>query len=274
MLRESPSVDSIQDCWQSIVEEYTKRSLTYADDIFPALQGLAKLVPPSMGTYLAGHWESALTRSLFWYTGPYYRTLTVGRPKEWRAPTWSWAAPTSPVSWLTDGNVERDTFVTILSTKTVPKGNDNTGQLSYGEIVLKGRCLSGIVANEKTYTKGHFLPRLRLEKLYFFNYSKHGKQHGAFPKPWWCHVIWDNDMKNEGYTPVVAMKVNTSDNVIVGQLWLVLKTIDRDRGVYERIGLMIICVREVHWHRLTARKIKELDALYESVAKEMIVTIV
>jgi hypothetical protein len=39
--------------WQDIVSLYTAKSLTFSNDIFPALQGLAKMVPPKMGPYVA-----------------------------------------------------------------------------------------------------------------------------------------------------------------------------------------------------------------------------
>ncbi|KAF2852907.1 HET-domain-containing protein, partial [Plenodomus tracheiphilus IPT5] len=77
----------IEKIWEQIVRDYTKRSLTIPSDILPAVQGLAKRVPPSMGSYLAGHWSATLLASLCWESDE--------RPfdqSEWRAPSWSWAS--------------------------------------------------------------------------------------------------------------------------------------------------------------------------------------
>jgi hypothetical protein len=57
--------EGIQRDWVNLIEGYTTKSLTCPSDIFPALQGLAKLVPKDvMGRYLAGLWETTLTSGL------------------------------------------------------------------------------------------------------------------------------------------------------------------------------------------------------------------
>jgi hypothetical protein len=46
--------------WQYIVAEYTRKSLTYSSDIFPALQGLANKGSHVLGKYLGGLWDTTL----------------------------------------------------------------------------------------------------------------------------------------------------------------------------------------------------------------------
>lgn len=76
--------------WHRLVEMYTRRSLSYEKDIFPALQGLARVTSRyRKTTYLAGLWEDTLVQDLLWFVRP----ENIGyRPSTWRAPTWSWAS--------------------------------------------------------------------------------------------------------------------------------------------------------------------------------------
>jgi hypothetical protein len=41
-------------------------------------------------------------------------------------------------------------MVTVVNANVVPKGTDPTGQLSYGEIILRGMCLHGKIITEET----------------------------------------------------------------------------------------------------------------------------
>lgn len=79
--------------WLKIVEDYTKRDLTFESDKLPALQGLAQyVVDLTRDEYLFGLWKSSLDLGLLWRTVPYEnieerRGRVVGR-----APSWSWAS--------------------------------------------------------------------------------------------------------------------------------------------------------------------------------------
>lgn len=51
----------------TLVEEYTKKQLTYPKDRLPALAGLAKLYSESLNeAYLAGLWENHLIYQMLW----------------------------------------------------------------------------------------------------------------------------------------------------------------------------------------------------------------
>ena len=58
---------SLKDAWMTLVEEYTKKQLTYPKDRLPALAGLAKLYSQSLNeVYLAGLWENDLIYQMLW----------------------------------------------------------------------------------------------------------------------------------------------------------------------------------------------------------------
>lgn len=79
--------------WLLIVEDYTKRNLTFESDKLPALQGLAQyVIDLTRDDYLFGLWKSSLDLGLLWRTAPYENIgERRGRVAD-RAPSWSWAS--------------------------------------------------------------------------------------------------------------------------------------------------------------------------------------
>lgn len=84
--------------WLEVVEEYTKLSLTFATDRFPALSGAAqrsRQLRSDGQRYFAGLWQREMPLGLAWCArGPLRQ-----RSEEWIAPTWSWASVESGVWW-------------------------------------------------------------------------------------------------------------------------------------------------------------------------------
>lgn len=79
--------------WRDAVSQYSQRALTKGTDKLPALAGLADVVAKrKKGRYCAGIWEDDMPFGLWWTASDH-----CSRPKEWRAPSWSWASLTGPV---------------------------------------------------------------------------------------------------------------------------------------------------------------------------------
>jgi hypothetical protein len=54
-------------CWDSLMNEYGKRSVTFDKDRLPAIAGLARIVGEALqDQYLAGLWKGDLLESLLW----------------------------------------------------------------------------------------------------------------------------------------------------------------------------------------------------------------
>jgi len=206
--------------WEYIVQIYTMKSLTYSSDIFPALQGLAKLFPPSMGRYLAGHWENTLVESLCWRP----KQPTALAPSQWRAPSWSWAAAQGAVKW--PRNDERgEPCVTVLSVTTTPKGDDPMGQISYGAIILRGKCLTGY---QGLWDDGSTdLLGLR-------------ETESGFPLEYYrFSADWNGTSHSEDETPLVALRISDfhSDGTNIKGCWLILRPTGIGAGEFVRIGI-------------------------------------
>jgi hypothetical protein len=270
-LRDNASIHDIQKHWGYLVSQYTAKTLTFPADIFPALQGLAKLVPQSMGRYLAGHWENTLVQSLSWNQSGAGHC----RPREWRAPTWSWASTTGSVEWQPPGIPK----VALLSANTVPKGPDPTGELASGELVLRGRCVTGCIVHHDGKDRYGFVSSAAIRFEHGGEVFESTRHVGYEVKQVW----WDYSVEDEGPhrvpagAPVLVMKLDESVNRYV-RTWLVLRPVERGRHVYERICLFKFLQNPGEDPGLPPDNerdvfIEKLEALYDGAA-EVTVTII
>lgn len=84
--------------WAFLVEEYTRREITYEKDRLPALAGLASRYRQATGhTYLAGLWLEEMPRSLLWQT--WRGDDAPPNANETNTPSWSWGSVTGEVNY-------------------------------------------------------------------------------------------------------------------------------------------------------------------------------
>ncbi|OCL01472.1 HET-domain-containing protein, partial [Glonium stellatum] len=92
----------LHQAWKYLVEAYSLCKLTVTSDKLLAISGIARQIARPLGDeYLAGVWKGDLARELLWAV-PYHpdsgnpASILEGpqrfRPKEYRAPSWSWAS--------------------------------------------------------------------------------------------------------------------------------------------------------------------------------------
>jgi hypothetical protein len=267
--------------WHEIVQDYTQKSLTYSNDIFPALQGLAKKGSSVLGNYLAGLWESTLIYSLTWYRYQWSGTPLLPRPQSWRAPTWSWASIAGAVKFSQHEGNYSQTFATIISADTTAVGDDRTGELSDGWLVIKGMCVTGLFQFYWHNTAPHHsTPAIGIPQLpdpshsYDPDYGILERQNNTTMVAYYSFML-DYDTKAPGPyhvpvgTKVLLMKVdeigeqNTSDRT---RSWLVLREMDPEKKVYERIGVIKMRLFDPH--------VAVMESWYADLAQEMEVTLV
>ncbi|KAI0113323.1 heterokaryon incompatibility protein-domain-containing protein [Daldinia grandis] len=85
--------DSFSQLWYDVVEQYSRRKLTKAEDKLIAMEGIKSEVSRVTGyIYLGGLWKDTLLTDLLWFAidGPGQRLLT--EKGFLVAPTWSWAS--------------------------------------------------------------------------------------------------------------------------------------------------------------------------------------
>ncbi|KAF9696992.1 hypothetical protein EKO04_004762 [Ascochyta lentis] len=254
-LRTSTHISDIQLAWEQLVEEYSGKFLAKPGDILPALQGLAKIVPPIMRDYLAGHWSNTFIHSLSWITC--FRNQGTKTLEQWRAPTWSWASLPGRVRWGFRGNDLNHGLCTVVSVQTVPKGDDPTGQLVSGKLVMRGKCLSGRIV----LSGSDFSP-------WTINLNIGPNQPNSTSND--CvSFSWDNVVSEGRHRAAPGARVRalqlceSSDGK--PQYWLVLTAIDAE-ATCQRIGIM--------WIHLMEPLGQETARIYENAAEELEVIIV
>jgi hypothetical protein len=232
-------LEKLKNRWRDIVHEYTRKGLTFQEDIFPALAGLAKQMQSIRKCeYYAGLWEDSLATDLLWVASDeFLETISDSpRPAKWRAPSWSWASTTSPVTYAGLGHLFTDTtgscmdltksiFVDVKNVECVPEPDDPTMRLKSARLCLSGNLLESPLA---TSEDGHSLQAVPPESGQTF-----------FP---------DYDFSLEGpfqitkCTPLksllVAAKEFKKDHSDRTYFSLILRCIDAKGQLYERIGVL------------------------------------
>lgn len=128
--------------WDLAVAEYTGRKLSKTFDKLVAISGLANQVMARLklleveDTYAAGLWACALPCGLLWESVlPNYP-----HPKDYRAPSWSWAAKDGPVYLRTSLLLaDEEELVWEVRITTTTLHTSSTGQVIDGELTLSGR---------------------------------------------------------------------------------------------------------------------------------------
>ncbi len=145
--RPDPDLAEARTHWTYIVEEYTKRNLSFSKDRLPALAAFARYRNDivQQGEYLAGIWSYDLVGQLLW------KTVDETTPFEPcpTAPSWSWAFVNRAVlfdrwiSLLRGKNKARVTSYSIdLVNPNVPFGEVRQGVLTLCAKMLKPTDIS------------------------------------------------------------------------------------------------------------------------------------
>jgi len=85
---------TIFNMWNNLIEEYTRRSVTFATDRLPAISGIAAACKQHFsGQYMFGIWQDHLPEALLWSVSV-TKTRQSRRIDSSYAPSWSWASIT------------------------------------------------------------------------------------------------------------------------------------------------------------------------------------
>ncbi|VUC27695.1 unnamed protein product [Clonostachys rosea] len=163
--------------WLHLVEIYSRCALTCPDDKLIALGGLAKSFSAFLREeYYAGIWGGKhLVPCLLWtpvgQSGPF-------PPSTYLAPSWSWASIDGQVQMTHKFSQTTKAFIQCTSLWVAPKARDVFGQVTAGELRLKGRIFEiQDIATRRTNLKLGGQCRLDYgadlgEKIYFLPIAK------------------------------------------------------------------------------------------------------
>lgn len=134
----------IQILWEILVRDYSKCDLTKPEDKLIALSGIAedfgnllkKVSTPTQ--YVAGIWKSHLPQGLLW-TADSNGPQVLARPKEYRAPTWSWASLDGLIKWDSYRWEEPILYTAEVHMVHVSSPGIAFGQVTGGILEISGR---------------------------------------------------------------------------------------------------------------------------------------
>lgn len=137
-----------EDWYREIVEDYSKRKLSFTRDKLVAMSALARAraVTPGRGDhYVAGLWKNSLLHGLLWN-----RKGTAGRKIEQHSfPSWSWASQDSAVSYHMLQQPDESMFTpSVVDVKWQPDPENPFADVSMASIDLATRIATGYVNYE------------------------------------------------------------------------------------------------------------------------------
>jgi hypothetical protein len=131
---------SLSQIWCDIVEEYSRKQLTFPDDKLPALSGIAsRFFSISKDDYIAGHWRRGLEKTLFWEGAS-----KNFRVKSYRAPTWSWASVGYEIAHIGQNRMpiyDPLESVVLLDVVVQVKGENPFGRVDSGKVVVSASTI-------------------------------------------------------------------------------------------------------------------------------------
>jgi len=143
--------------WLQIVNQYSRRALTYPNDRLPALSAIARVFckglalddPSHLGAnsqhYLAGLWRINLEYQLFWIQ---CSSPLSPRPDPPHRPTWSWTSVGGTVGFHP---ISTTCNFSIQSARTVLATDDKYGDVTSGSLEVQCHPLiPAILTSEKT----------------------------------------------------------------------------------------------------------------------------
>lgn len=130
--------------WETVVQEYTRRSLTQQKDKLVALAGVVEeLYRVWHDTYLAGLWKGDIMRQLLWRTDVNkdptqgIEPTRISDPQHYY-PSWSWGSLSWPVLFYAHWLKDYDDIATLVEAKIIPLGESPFGGVSCARLTIEG----------------------------------------------------------------------------------------------------------------------------------------
>jgi hypothetical protein len=145
--------------WNKMLLAYTKCALTKEKDKLVAISAVAKQIQGlAHDDYLAGMWKRYLEYHLLWFVDQGDRERA--RPKEYVAPSWSWASMTGRIQPFIYIRPDNPTVIQILDVRVETVTSDLMGQVSGGFLKLRGWLKKVSLKEDKSWTMRFDAPQI------------------------------------------------------------------------------------------------------------------
>lgn len=151
--RQNQDLGTLYDSWARQVQHYVQRRITYEQDMFPAISGLAKVIDSEINDkYIAGLWKGDLLSGLLWknpYPARSWDDL-LSQCSSWSTdtyigPSWSWCNQ-NEISFVSLGTYRGEhafrSECKSLRTWSTPESALNLfGKITASELHIEGKLL-------------------------------------------------------------------------------------------------------------------------------------
>ncbi|EXK76562.1 hypothetical protein FOQG_18701 [Fusarium oxysporum f. sp. raphani 54005] len=222
--------------WLRIVELYTASALTVPSDKLIACSGIAKRVAQIVqDDYVAGMWRRYLEGELLWMVQGNHQPGRWTRPREYRAPSWSWASIDGPI---TPGEPRiQDSLITVEDYHLDYWTSDKTAAIRDGWLRLRGVLKKTTLARKGSTPGGgyHWDMMLDNERVNALEDASRGNT-----EPRVMLDILQEDFKEEntkGLLFLFSMCARSKTGDGRGMYILLFKMVEGETGTFRRIGL-------------------------------------
>ncbi|KAK4032845.1 heterokaryon incompatibility protein-domain-containing protein [Parachaetomium inaequale] len=238
----------VRHIWTCLVSEYTACVLTIASDKLIAISGIAKHVAALLqDDYVAGMWRRHLEGELIWYTEKSSLPGKMTRPAKYRAPSWSWASIDGPVrpGW---SNIDHS-LIKVEEVHLEHLTDDVFGAVTRGWLRLRGALRQlQLVRNDSLNSNWGWASEwdMILEGVKVSVQEMPATSSvPAFPPEVFLDVFhegFEEENANNTLFAMFARDVTSTRGEHAGigneSMWiLLLKLIDRETAMFERIGV-------------------------------------
>ena len=132
--------------WNKLVYEYSSTKLSFETDKLVAISGIAKEIQGILkDDYIAGLWKRNMVAQLAWRSIRSLTPRTIGsalyllsqKPKQYVAPSWSWASVQGTIEMNGAFPSKEDEVCTVMNVHVELATTDPTGELNNGFICLQ-----------------------------------------------------------------------------------------------------------------------------------------
>jgi len=232
--------------WEDIVSAYTTCKLTFPSDKLPAISSIAKILRPILqDQYVAGLWRRFLECQLLWSVtrGNVPPQSTTGGTRgqhgasSYRCPSWSWASVDGQINQGPVDVEPSEMFIRVSDLYLEYATDDDTGLVKGGWLQLRG-VLKLLSLKPAHSPNAHSGPGIWVMTV---NGVQVSEEQGYRPyRSYQPHVMldafhdgFDQENSNEALYCMVGRIQEAGGIIFV----LLLELVDRERGVYRRIGL-------------------------------------
>ncbi|ESA42159.1 HET-domain-containing protein [Neurospora crassa] len=230
--------------WHLLIQTYTKTSLSFPSDKLIAISGLAKLFQSlaKRDDYVAGLWRPWLEGELLWVNASPQclgAKATTKRPEIYRAPSWSWASIDGPLSTGTPMKGPDHGFkIRVEDVQLSYLTEDKTGAVTGGQLRLRGTLFETELARVSC-TNGTVEWTVKLEGVHVLDEQVLPAPASLNPRV--CLDVMQENFERENEDGLLfSMVAKTGESVGEHMYMLLFKLVDRQRGVFERLGIMLV----------------------------------